>query len=246
LALTRSRFAAKKLPALLLALAASTAGLPATAEFAGNSQWQTSNAPAVPSDAEAAAQALRLARQAVSATPESADAHMRLGDALRRSGRNREAAQEYMAAAHLQHDLYVAYHQISVTCDDQHILDDAIETLNHEQDKNPRELMLRIALSELLEKRKKYHAAAKTLIDLQYANAVPPKYVPRVETRIHYLLTKAKEAQQREMDQPVATDEELDVVPSPLPDSSLRKPLTASKIKDSKELKGMGHVPLLP
>jgi tetratricopeptide (TPR) repeat protein len=200
----------------------------------------------VPSAAELSAQALHEARQAVAQSPEDADAHMRLADALRKAGRFREASQEYLTATNWRHNLYVAYHQLGLICADPQMLDDAIARLSADKEKAPNDLLLRVALSEVYEKRKKYHDAAKTLIDLQYANNVPPKYVPRIEARVHYLLTKAKELQQREQDQPVATDEELDVVPSPLPDSSLRKGLTASKIKDSKELKGMGHVPLLP
>ncbi|HEY9793234.1 MAG TPA: hypothetical protein V6D22_22730 [Candidatus Obscuribacterales bacterium] len=204
------------------------------------------NAPTGASALEQQAQALKTAREAVNDDPDNADAHVRLGDLLRKAGRNREAAQQYLMATNLRHDLYVVYHQLASVSDDQQVLDEAITRLTADKETNPKDLMLRVALSELLEKRKKYHEAAKALIDLQYDNAVPVKYVARVEARVHFLLTKAKEVQQKEVEQPVATDEELDIVPSPLPDAGLRKGLTASKIKDSKELKGMGHVPLLP
>lgn len=196
--------------------------------------------------AQTQASALHAARAAVNANPQDAQAHMQLGDALRHAGRNREAAQEYLAAANLQQDLYVAYHQLSQICNDREVLDEAVAKLTAEKEQHPQDLMLRVALSELLEKEKQYYAAAKPLIELQYANTVPRKYGTKVEARVHYLLSKAKQAQLKEQDQPIATDEELDIVPAPLPDSNLRKGLTASKIKDSKELKGMGHVPLLP
>jgi tetratricopeptide (TPR) repeat protein len=226
----------------LLLLAALSLSQPAKSM----AQARAENTAAGTSAVEQLAQALKAARQAVNDDPDDADAHVRLGDLLHKSGRNREAAQQYLAATNLRHDLYVVYHELSLVSDDPQVLDEAINRLNGDKEKNPKDLMLRVALSELLEKRKNYHEAAKALIDLQYTNAVPPKYTARVEARIHFLLTKAKEVQQKEVEPPVATDEELDILPSPLPDAGLRKGLTASKIKDSKELKGMGHVPLLP
>jgi tetratricopeptide (TPR) repeat protein len=196
--------------------------------------------------ASTTADELKSARLAVAVDSNDANAHLRLADVLRKLGRNQEASQQYLAAASLKRDLYVAYHHLSVICADRELIDKAIQQLTEDKQKNPHELMLRVALSELLEKRKDYYQAAKPLIEIQYDNSVPAKYRPRVEARIHYLLSKAHEAQLNQPDTPGAADEELDVVPAPLPDASLRKGLTASKIKDSKELKGMGHVPLLP
>ena len=197
-------------------------------------------------DNDATMQELKAARQAVSESQDSGDAHLRLARALSKLGRNREAAQEYLTAANVKQSLYVAYHELIQVTDDAAVLDDAIEQLNQIKEKDPKDLMLRVALSEVYEKHKKYHEAAKALVELQLANAVPPSYSQRLNLRVHYLLAKGKQAHDRQGDVPVATDEELDVVPSPPPSTSLRKGLTASKIKDSKELKGMGHVPLLP
>lgn len=189
---------------------------------------------------------LAEARQAVNRDPEDAQAHYQLGELLREAGRGREAAEEYLIATSLKHDLYVAYHQLAVVCDDPSKLDEAIERLTSYMQERPRVFMLRVALSELCEKRGDYYKAAKALIDLQYDSGIPKEYVSRVNTRIHFLLTEDREQQVKQQEQPVATDEELGIVPSPIPEDSLRNGLAAAKIKDSKELKGMGHVPLLP
>lgn len=195
--------------------------------------------------AQIAAEELAALRSNVRANPTDASLRVQLGDALRKRGRNIEAAREYVEATKLQPDLYVVYHHLSTISDDAQLLDDAIERLNKLKLDKPKELMLRVAMSELLEKRQNFYQAARVLIEITYDNAVPPKYVPRVNGRIHYLLAKSKEAQLSAKDN-IPADEDLDVVPAPLPDAGLRKGLTASKINESKELKGTGHTPLLP
>ncbi len=195
--------------------------------------------------AQIAAEELATLRQKVRQTPNEANAHAQLADALRKRGRLREAAQEYVQATLLAPEMYAAYHQIAAIGDDPQQLDDAIARLTKAKQEKPKELMMRVALSELLEKRKNYYQAARVLIEITYENAVPPKYFQRVNARIHFLLAKSKEAQLHAKDA-VSSDEDLDVVPAPLPETGLRKGLTASKINESKELKGMGHVPLLP
>jgi tetratricopeptide (TPR) repeat protein len=213
---------------------------------------QTSNSPAAAAGyglpktpAEQIYEALRGAREQVRQNPGDAKAHFRLAELLRKAGRNREAAQEYLETTGLDPNLYVAYHALAACCEDQQVIDEAITRIEKVRETHQKDLMLRVALSELLEKRLNYSQAARVLIDLQYENAVPEKYRTKVNARIHYLLAKSKEAQLAEK-QPVPSDDELDVVPAPLPDSGLRKGLTASKIKESREMKGMGHVPLLP
>lgn len=195
--------------------------------------------------AQLAAEELAGLRAAVRANPKDSNAHFQLAEALRKRGRNREAAQEYAETTLLAPDNYLAYHQIAVIADDQQQLDDAIARLTKAKLEKPKEFMLRVALSELLEKRQNFYQAARVLIEITYDNAVPPKFSPRVNGRIHYLLAKSKEAQLNAKDN-IPADDDLDVVPSPLPENGLRKGLTASKINESKELKGMGHAPLLP
>lgn len=188
---------------------------------------------------------LQALRQAVRTNPKDGNAHFQLAEALRKRARNREATQEYAQATTLTPDLYMAFHHLSVISEDAQQLDDAIARLTEAKMQKPKELMLRVALSELLEKRRNYYQAARVLIEMTYDNTVPAKYNQRVNGRIHYLLAKSKEAQLTSKDN-IPTDEDLDVVPAPLPDNGSRKGLTASKINESKELKGVGHVRLLP
>ena len=195
--------------------------------------------------AQAYAEQLRAAREASKNNPDDAKAHFQLADLLHKVGRNRESSQEYLEATSHARDMYIAYHQLAQVCDDPQQLDEAIARLQTLKEEKPKELMLRIALSELYEKRQNYHQSAHVLVEMVYDSGVPEKYRTKVNARIHYLLTKAKEVSLADKDA-IPTDDELDVVPAPLPDVGLRKGLTASKIKESKEMKGMGHVPLLP
>lgn len=197
-----------------------------------------------PSPVEQLYESLHSAREQVRSHPQDAKARFQLAELLRKAGRTREAAQEYLDVTNLDPSMYVAFHELATCSDDQQLLEEATGRLEKAKDDHPKDLMLRVALSELLEKRQNYLLAARTLIDLQYDNGVPEKYRNRVNARIHYLLGKSKEAQIAEK-QAAPSDDELDVVPSPLPDTGLRKGLGASKIKESREMKGMGHVPLL-
>jgi tetratricopeptide (TPR) repeat protein len=197
---------------------------------------------------------LKAARDAVAANPKDPRAHLALADVLRKGGRAHDAIDEYLETTNLDPSIYIAYHQIAALNADADKMDEAITRLTKLKDERPKELMLRVALSELLEKRQSYYQAARVLIDLVYTNGIPVKHRPQINARIHYLLTRAKEAQMAEKDEEAATDG-LDVVPAPLPDNGhnnhegrevREKGLTASKIKESKEMKGMGHVPLQP
>lgn len=210
------------------------------------SQAQAGTEIASRASGESTLEQLRSTRELVKANPEDAKVRFQLAELLRKAGRQREAAQEYLEATALDPTMYVAYHQLSVINADEQQLDEAIERLSKLKEEKPRELMLRVALSELLEKRQKYYRAARVLIDMVYDNAVPDKHRARVNARIHFLLTRAKDTQTADNKATTDADDELDVVPAPLPESSLRKGLTASKLKESKEMKGMGHVPLLP
>lgn len=195
--------------------------------------------------AQIAAEELQQLRLNVREHEADSNAHAALADALRKRGRNQEAASEYVRATNLNPELWVAYHHLATVSDDTQQLDEVISKLTKLKMEKPKELMLRVALSELLEKRKNYYQAARVLIEMTYDNAVPPKWNHRVTARIHYLLSKSKDAQLAAKDN-VPGDEDLDVVPAPLPERGLRKGLTASKINESKDLKGTGRVPLIP
>jgi Flp pilus assembly protein TadD len=195
-----------------------------------------------PSSSEAA---IETARQIVQQSPENAKARYDLGRALRLSGKQQEAASELLEATSMDPSLYVAYHELSLTKARPAQIDEAIERLTMLKEQKPKDLMLRVALSELLEQNGKTYQAARMLVDLVYQNAVPEKYVARVNARIHYLLSKAKDAHASEK---VASDDatEEDTLAPPLPESSLRRNLSASKIKEPKVMQGFGHAPLLP
>ncbi len=190
---------------------------------------------------------LRALQTDILLKPNDAQMHVKLGDAYKRMGQNQQALDEYVKASRLDHSCYVAYHQITLLTNDEKLLDEAIETLSKMEAEKPKELLLRVALSELYEKRGNYYQAARTLIDLTYANGVPEKYRVRVSSRIHNMLslTKTQHAQ-AEAPTTANTDEELDVMPAPLPTPSTKRSIAQAKLKDSKEVRGMGHTPLLP
>lgn len=196
---------------------------------------------------EVLAQELRTVRAELRARPDDAPLQFKAGEVLRKLGRNGEAAEAYSRATELDPHMYVAYHQLAQACDDAQLLEEAIERLSKLAPEKPKELMLRVAWSELLEKRGKFHEAARPLIDLTYANAVPEKFKAKVSARIHYLLAQKKAQQQEDVRQTTAaTEEELDVVPSPLPARASKRSIAAARIKDAREVKGVGKVPLLP
>lgn len=189
--------------------------------------------------------AIDAARQVVQQSPENAKARYELGRALRIAGKNQEAASELLEATSMDPSLYVAYHELSLTKARPQQIDEAIDRLTILKDEKPKDLLLRVALSELLEANGKVYQASRILVDAVYQNAVPEKYVARVNARIHYLLSKAKDVHAAEK---VASEDptEEDSLPPPLPEASLRRNLSASKIKDSKSVQGFGHAPLLP
>lgn len=213
--------------------------------FGASSHCYAQNAVARPS-VEALNAELRLLRDQSHQRPDDAQLQFKMGEVLRGLGRNAEAIPAYIAATKLSADLYVAYHHLSVLSSDPAQLDDCIARLNARLKDKPDELMLRVALSELQEKRGNYQLAARTLIDITYANKVPEKYKTKVAGRIHHLLALAKSAQQQETVEAVNAEEQLDVVPSPLPAQPSKRSIASAKMKDAKEVKGVGKVPLLP
>ena len=123
-------------------------------------------------------------------------------------------------------------------------LDEAIERLRLLQAHRPNDLLLCISLSELLEQRDELYPAAKVLSDLLYTNTVPDKYLARLKARIHFLINKNKDEQTAKKIQVEESD--ADGAPLPLPESSLRRSLSASQLKDAKVMQNYGHAPLLP
>lgn len=200
--------------------------------------------PSLSADGAGAQQELQVARAQVRANPSDARSHFNLAELLRRAGRHREAAQEYLEVVDLEPANYYAYHMLSAVNADPAQVEEGITRLESLKQEKPKDLMLRVALSELLEKRGNYYQAARQLVDLVYQNAVPEKYHQKINARIHYLLSKAKDAHNK-VNSYIAEDE-LDSSPPPLPESSLSKDLTVSKLKEPRFMKSTGNAPLLP
>ncbi len=224
---------------LVLALAGQESPAQSGAQTPAGAPRIAAAAAALPS-----AQEVQNARAAVRTAPHDPKAHMNLAELLRKLGRQREAAQEYLEVTDLDPYNYLAYHQLSTLNADPSQLDEAIVRLSKLKDEKPKELMLRVALSELYERRGSYYQGARVLVDLVYQNGVPAKYHARVNARIHFLLTKQKDSQTA--DKSFVSEEELDSLPPPLPEASIHKDLAASKLKESRVMRGLGNTPLLP
>lgn len=168
----------------------------------------------------------------------------------RQAGQEKEAAALYLKAVELEPTLWVAYHQLANLKGDNAQIEVAMTKLNDMKAKQPKELMLRVALSELLEKRGDYYQASRELVDLVYANAVPEKYSKKINARIHYLLSKSKHAYTTVPNseyENLRAEEELDTVPPPLPDPGLVvRDLASTKTKDIPAMQGSGHAQLQP
>jgi tetratricopeptide (TPR) repeat protein len=194
------------------------------------------------------AEELRQARANAEANPTDAKAHYTLAELLRKSGRNKEAAHEYLETTQIDPAYNLAYHQLSIIGADPAQLETAVTRLKTLKQEKPNDLMLRVALSEIQEKQGEFYQAARELIDLIFQNSVPDKYKAKVNARIHYLLSKAKYDEINAKG--ITSEDELDVVPPPLPESVARaneaKNLAASKNKDAHAGRGAGHTPLLP
>lgn len=193
----------------------------------------------VPSAAE-----LSSLREAVDNAPNSAKAHYNYAHALRAAGKQSQAVTEYLDASQLDPTMYVVYHELALSKARPEQLEEAIDRLKLLQEHHPKELLLCVALSELLEQKDELYPAAKVLNDLVYANSVPEKYLARVKARIHFLLIKNKEEQTLKKVQ--SEEPEADAAPLPLPESSLRRSLSASQLKDAKVMQNFGHSQLLP
>jgi tetratricopeptide (TPR) repeat protein len=191
-------------------------------------------------------QQLMAARALIKENPRDSKAHFELAELLRKSHRDREAAREYLETTRLDPTNYLAFHQLSIVDPQPAEIRQAVDQLTQLQQEKPKELMLRVALSELLEKEGNYYQAARVLVDLVYQNAVPERYRKKVDVRIHFLLAKSKDVHTREQEKNFVSEEELDSTPAPLPEASLHRDLTASKIHEPKSMRSVGHTPLLP
>jgi len=194
------------------------------------------------------AEQVKVADQAVQAAPRDPKKRFEYAELLRKSGEPHKASIEYLETSVLDPSYYLAYHEM-ITCkptDEQ--LDEAIERLTKLEEQMPKELMLRVALSEVLEKRGEIYKAARALVDLQFSEYIPARYQPQINARVRYLLGKSKDQQTTEKAQAVGTmpTDDPDAVPLPIPENTASKDLSDAKLKDSKVTEGYGHNKLLP
>lgn len=187
--------------------------------------------------------------------PNDAQLHFKLAEFYRKAEQYKLAADEYTTTINLDQTVWAAYHQLTAISTDEKQLDAALVKLSKLEAEKPKELMMRVALSELFEKRGNYYQAARTLVDCTYNGGVPEKWRIRVNARIHNMLVLAK-SQKLQFEDPAAAaaatanaapaEEDLDIMPAPLPTASTKRSIAQAKIKDAKEVRGMGNTPLLP
>ncbi len=186
---------------------------------------------------------VKQARAKVASDANDPKNHYALAELLKKEGRQKEAAEEYLATTALEPDYYLAYHQMLTVNADPSQLDEAISRLTNLEDERPKDLMLRVALSEVLEKQGNYYRAARCLVDMLYGGLVPDRYRTKIDTRIHFLLSKAQRTESDEKS-PVIEDDQ-DALPPALPDSLRPANLSATKQGDVPSVQE-GHTPLLP
>jgi len=180
----------------------------------------------------------------IEAEPSDAKLRYNYAEALKKSGRLKEAAHEYLGATELEPGLYHAYHQLSLCTNEKSLLEEAISRLNYLKEEKPKDLMLRVALSELYEKRAEYYQASRVLVDIVYLNAVPEKYLTKINNRIRFLQSKVKDSQA--LDRTANSEATEDAGPAPLPEATLSRDLSISKVKEPRVMQGFGHATLLP
>lgn len=181
--------------------------------------------------------AIESARAASDDNPASAPLKFKYAEALRKAGKLPDATREFLAATEIDPNYFMAYHQLTLCSPDKASLADAVKRLTFLMNQKPKELMLRVALSELLETQGQYFQASKILVELVYENAVPPKYVHRVNNRIRFLQVKAREHYAARRSQ----EEKGDSTPLPMPDENLTRGLSASRLEKASEVDGYGH-----
>lgn len=234
----------------VLALVCSTSVSPAlsSAQPMSNQAPTTSRATShhIKADKSSLQQELSSLSEQIQAMPRDPHLRFRQGQVFYALENKNEALKAYQEVIKLDPNFYVAYHEIARCSDDAKLVDQYTTALTALQKERPKDLMLRVALSEFLEKKKNYREAARVLIDLVYANEVPAKYTAKVNARIHHLLSLSKisEATKATLDAPATNEEGLDLSPAPPPLPS--RGISAHRVRESKEMHGVGHAPLLP
>lgn len=172
---------------------------------------------------------LKLSLEKAEANPANPAFRLEYAETLRKMGKKKEANHQLMAVTDVDASYYVAYHLLAKHCKDAKLLKEATRRLEHLKITKPKELMLRVALSELLEAQGDFYHASRSLVDIVFLDAVPPKYKQKVHARIRYLQAKARDShagRSTGTQDSIASDND-----PPLPEESIKRGLAASSIQ---------------
>jgi tRNA 2-thiouridine synthesizing protein A len=196
------------------------------------------------------AELIRSAREAVALAPADTEKRLQLARLLRRSGNIKQAAIEYLNITVINPKYFVAYHEMLLCNPSTGQIDEAIARLKNPEEIKAKQLPCKMALSELYERKEDYYQAARILVDLQYAQNIPPKYVSQIASRIHMLLGKTKDTRtiEKAIEQKTNVEEEEfnPSTPVPMPDLSVNNDTPVQQLRSTKVKEGYGHAQLAP
>lgn len=185
------------------------------------------------------------ARHQADDNPSNAKLRFDYAELVRRSGDLKGACREYLHATEIDGAYLLAYHQLALNCTDAILTTEALKRLQHLKEQHPDDLMIRVALSELLENQGKYYEASRVLVELVFKNVVPVKYSTKLNSRILFLQAKARaqhiDRGAHEGHHGTGKVEHVDSVPVPLPEESLNSGLRASRLEPSTQGDSFGH-----
>ena len=199
---------------------------------------------ALAQEAQPTVEDLKACVEKAEANPSDPKLRFEYAETLRKMGKTKQASKQYMAVTDIDASYYVAYHMIALHSKDEKILAEATRRLEHLKDAKPKELMLRVALSELLEAQGQYYKASRALVDLVFLNAIPDKYRKKVNTRIVYLQAKARDSNADKHSVNPHQEPQKNSVDPPLPEETIKRGLAASKVIPDGKSDNIGNVPV--
>lgn len=194
-------------------------------------------------EAKPSIEALKAALEKSEANPSDPKLKFEYANMLLKAGKKKQALNEFLAVTDVDASYYLAYHMIALHAKDEKMLAHATKRLAHLKETKPKDLMLRVALSELLEAQGDYYRASRALVDLVFLNAIPAKYKKKVDSRIVFLQAKARDAH---ADRHSAVHHHTDTVnvSPPLPEETINKGIQAAKVKSNQTNSSVGNVPI--
>ncbi len=193
---------------------------------------------------------IRLAKEAVLLAPTDVEKRLHLARLLRHSGNTKQAAIEYLNITVLNPGYRAAYHEMLLSKPSVGQIDEAITRLKELEKIPSQQFLCKMTLSELYEGKEDYYQAARVLVDLEYSQSVPPKYVAQINSRVHMLLGKTKDTRtiEKAIEQKTNVEEEEanPSSPLPMPDVTVSTDTPANKLRSTKIDEGYGHAQLLP